>query len=227
MRVAFMAKIFVVEKDSGMTRISFDCSAAIMAGGKSERMGRDKALLSIGGVSAVEFLLQRLRPMFEEIILSTNTPDNFSKLGVPAIPDQIPGRGPLGGIYTTLSNVTNPYLFVIACDMPCVSPDLIKYLVHEVKGEGQGEVYDVVVPETERGLEPLHAIYSKTCVPAIKKQLEGNGSGRVISFFPDVKVRVVSKEEIAEIKGGPEAFLNFNTPEDYRKALELLRAKEL
>ena len=200
---------------------SVKISAAIMAGGKSVRMGRDKAFLKIGALTAVEFQLQRLRPLFEEIILSTNTPEKFTALDIPAIPDLIPGRGPLGGIYTALSSVKNPYLFAIACDMPCVSPVLIQYMRERCEG------YDVVVPETERGLEPLHAIYSVNCVPAIKRQLETAGGGRVIGFFPEVKVRVVTKEEIAGVEGGADAFLNFNTPEDYHRVLELLRAKNI
>src|SRR3990167_6096420 len=107
---------------------SVKISAAIMAGGKSVRMGRDKAFLKIGALTAVEFQLQRLRPLFEEIILSTNTPEKFTTLDIPAISDMIPHRGPLGGIYTALSSVKNPYLFAIACDMPCVSPVLIQYM---------------------------------------------------------------------------------------------------
>ncbi|MFQ5862682.1 MAG: molybdenum cofactor guanylyltransferase [Candidatus Brocadiales bacterium] len=196
-------------------------SAVIMAGGKSLRMGRDKAFLKIGNLTAVEFQLQRLRPLFEEIILSTNTPERFKALDIPAIPDLIPDRGPLEGIYTALTRIGNLYLFVIACDMPFVNPGLIQYM------RERGEGYDVTVPETEQGLEPLHAIYSRACIPAIKRQLDSNGSGRVISFFQEVKVRVITKEEIGRIKGGNEAFLNFNTPEDYHRALELLKTKEI
>ncbi len=196
-------------------------SAVIMAGGRSLRMGQDKALLKIGHLTTVEFQLQRLSPLFKEIILSTNAPGRFTALGIPAVPDLIPGRGPLGGIYTALTRVGNPYMFAIACDMPLINPELIQYMKERCEG------YDVTVPETERGLEPLHAIYSRDCIPAIKKQLDSKGSGRVISFFPEVRVRVITKEEISKIKGGPDAFLNFNTPEDYQKALKLLRAEEI
>ncbi|MEE9584863.1 MAG: molybdenum cofactor guanylyltransferase [Candidatus Brocadiales bacterium] len=196
-----------------------DISAVIMAGGKSLRMGEDKACLKIGSLSVVEFQLQRLRPLFKEIILSTNTPGRFKALDIPAVPDLIPDKGPLGGIYTALTKIENPDLFAIACDMPFVNPELIEYMRERSEG------YDVIVPETERGLEPLHAIYSRACIPAIKKQLDTNDNGRVISFFPDVKVRVVTKEEITGIKGGEDAFLNFNTPEDYQRALELLGIK--
>ncbi len=196
-----------------------DISAVIMAGGKSLRMGEDKACLKIGSLSAVEFQLQRLRPLFKEIILSTNTPGRFKALDIPAVPDLIHDKGPLGGIYTALTKIENPYLFAIACDMPFVNRELIEYMRERSEG------YDVIVPETERGLEPLHAIYSRACIPAIKKQLDANDNGRVISFFPDVKVRVVTKEEITGIEGGDDAFLNFNTPEDYQRALELLGIK--
>jgi molybdopterin-guanine dinucleotide biosynthesis protein A len=194
-----------------------DITAVIMAGGKSLRMGSDKALLKIGNLPAVEFQLQRLKPLFDEIILSTNAPEEFRHLDIPCLPDIIPDRGPLGGIYTALLRAKNPYIFAIACDMPFISTALIDYLKEKCEG------YDVTIPETERGLEPLHAIYSRDCVPAIKKHLEVDSKGRVIGFFPDVKVRVITKEEIALIEGGPQAFLNFNTPEDYQTALELLK----
>lgn len=194
-----------------------DITAVIMAGGKSLRMGSDKALLKIGNLPAVEFQLQRLRPLFDEIILSTNAPEEFRHLDIPCLPDIIPDRGPLGGIYTALLRAKNPYIFAIACDMPFVSAALINYLKEKCEG------YDVTIPETERGLEPLHAIYSRDCIPAIKKHLETDDKGRVIGFFPDVKVRVITKEEISLIEGGPQAFLNFNTPEDYQTALELLK----
>ncbi|MDO8137702.1 MAG: molybdenum cofactor guanylyltransferase [Candidatus Brocadiales bacterium] len=194
-----------------------DITAVVMAGGKSLRMGSDKALLKIGNLTAVEFQLQRLRPLFDEIILSTNAPEEFRHLDIPCLPDIIPDRGPLGGIYTALLRAKNPYIFAIACDMPFVSAALIDYLKEKCEG------YDVTVPETDRGLEPLHAIYSRDCIPAIKKHLEADSKGRVIGFFPDVRVRVITKEEIAQIEGGPQAFLNFNTPKDYQIALELLR----
>ncbi len=186
-------------------------------------MGRDKAFLKIGSFTIVEHQLQRLKPLFEEILLSANFPDKFSHLGLEIVQDYIPGRGPLVGIYSSLLRAKHPYLFAIACDMPFISPELITYMKENCKN------YDVTVPETERGLEPLHAIYSKTCLTVMKKHIDNNGKGRVIEFFPEVKVRVINQEEISRIPGGEVGvalppFLNFNTPEEYNKALELLEA---
>ena len=190
-------------------------SAVILAGGKSSRMGQDKAFLKIGNRTIVEYQLQRLSPLFEELLLSTNLPEKFAHLGLETVQDFIPDRGPLVGIYSSLLKARYSHLFAIACDMPFISPGLITYMKEDCKD------YDVTVPETERGLEPLHAIYSKTCLPVMKEYMDKkDGKGRVIEFFPEVKVRVVTKEEISRIPGGNEAFLNFNTMEEYRKQVD-------
>ncbi|MFN3466363.1 MAG: molybdenum cofactor guanylyltransferase [Candidatus Brocadiales bacterium] len=187
-------------------------SAVIMAGGKSLRMGQDKALLKIGNLTMVEYQLQRLRPLFEEILLSTNSPEKFESLGLETVQDLVPDRGPLVGIYSSLLRARYSHLFAIACDMPFICPGLINYMKEDCKD------YDVTVPETEQGLEPLHAIYSKTCLPVMKKYIDRkDGKGRVIEFFREVKVRVIKREEICGIQGGKDAFLNFNTPEEYRE----------
>ncbi|MEK7822231.1 MAG: molybdenum cofactor guanylyltransferase [Planctomycetota bacterium] len=190
-------------------------SAVILAGGKSSRMGQDKAFLKIGNRTIVEYQLQRLSPLFEELLLSTNLPEKFAHLGLETVQDFIPDRGPLVGIYSSLLKARYSHLFAIACDMPFISPGLITYMKEDCKD------YDVTVPETERGLEPLHAIYSKTCLPVMKGYVDKkDGKGRVIEFFPEVKVRVVTKEEISRIPGGNEAFLNFNTMEEYQKQVD-------
>jgi molybdopterin-guanine dinucleotide biosynthesis protein A len=195
-------------------------SAVILAGGKSLRMGQDKAFLKIGSLTIVEYQLQRLSPLFDEVLLSTNYPEKFAHLRLETVQDYVPGRGPLVGVYSSLLRASNPHLFAIACDMPFICPGLIAYMKENCKG------YDVVVPETECGLEPLHAIYSKTCLPVMKKYIDRKGKGRVIEFFPQVRVRVINQEEISNIPGGREAFLNFNTPEEYQKALEQLGVRD-
>ena len=178
-------------------------------------MGQDKAFLKIGNRTIVEYQLQRLSPLFEELLLSTNLPEKFAHLGLETVQDFIPDRGPLVGIYSSLLKARYSHLFAIACDMPFISPGLITYMKEDCKD------YDVTVPETERGLEPLHAIYSKTCLPVMKEYMDKkDGKGRVIEFFPEVKVRVVTREEISSIPGGNEAFLNFNTMEEYRKQVD-------
>jgi molybdopterin-guanine dinucleotide biosynthesis protein A len=192
-------------------------SAVILAGGKSQRMGQDKAFLKIGSLTIVEYQLQRLKPLFEEILLSANSPEKFAHLGLEVVQDYIPGRGPLVGIYSSLLQAKHSHIFAIACDMPFVSPELINYMKENSKG------YDVTVPETDRGLEPLYAIYSKTCLHVMKKYIDAGGKGRVIEFFLEVKVRVITQDEISRIPGGKEAFFNFNTPEEYSRALEALQ----
>ncbi len=97
-------------------------SAVILAGGKSLRMGQDKAFLKMGTTTIIEYQLQRLRPLFAEILLSTNSPEKFVHLGLETVQDFVPDRGPLVGIYSSLLRARYPHLFAIACDMPFISP---------------------------------------------------------------------------------------------------------
>lgn len=185
----------------------------ILAGGKSSRMGVNKALLTIDGENLVQRLVGRLKRLCDQMIIVANDPNPYRGLGVPIVGDILPGNGPLGGIQAGLAASTTPYCLVIACDMPHASVDLGRYMARQAAG------YDVVVPTHQSGLEPLHALYSRSCLPHIEARLTAGGQGdrRIISFYPDVAVRQVVEAEIKPFGDPRIIFCNINTREDYER----------
>lgn len=184
-------------------------------------MGKDKALLDFGGQPLIQHLLARLDSLALETIITTNHPDHYRFLELPLIPDAIPDRGALGGLYTALIAAAHPLVAVVACDMPFANPDILRTCRDILMADPD---LDAVIPSTEYGLEPLHAIYRReTCRPAVKAAIE-TGQWKVISWHGDVNVRVLLPEEIARLDPDGIAFENVNTPEELKIAIQ--RVKE-
>lgn len=183
-------------------------NAVILAGGRSSRMGSNKAFLELKGKTFIELQIELLREMFDEIFISANTPSEYEYLNLPVFTDIYPGKGPLGGIYTSLINSSSFHTFMLACDMPFAGPELIKYLKELTKE------YDVVIPKSERGFEPLHAFYSKNCIDPIKRELDENNL-RIISFFPHVNVKIVELDSLASSDSFENSIKNLNTRDEY------------
>lgn len=182
-------------------------TVAIMAGGKSSRMGQDKSFVLFAGQPLIERVLDRVQGLGDEVILSTNKPDEYAHLGLPMFGDEIRECGPLGGIYTAVYHARHPHTLVVACDMPWLNPDLLRYMVD------LRETADVVVPRWDKYPEPLHALYSKACLPPIKEKLDA-GQLKITGFFGQVAVRFVERGEIERWDGNGRSFTNVNTPED-------------
>lgn len=192
----------------------FMLSVAIQAGGQSRRMGRDKALMPFLGRPLIQRVLDRLTPIADEVLVTTNSPDDYRFLDLPLFRDLKPGRGALGGLYTALSSATCEVVAVVACDMPFASASLIEAANRLLIQEGA----DVVIPDSGDGLEPLHAIYRReTCLPAIKSAIDAD-KWRLISWFPEVKVHILQPEEIRTYDPSGLAFWNLNTPEEFSEA---------
>lgn len=136
-------------------------SGVILAGGKSSRMGQDKALMEYRGERLIDRLEGILREFFHEIIIVTNTPADYLEHDAIIVTDIFPNKGPIGGIYTGLFYMKNDYAFVTACDMPFLNVRFINYIINLIEG------HDIVVPQTLKGFEPLNAVYSKRCIPAL------------------------------------------------------------
>ncbi len=183
-------------------------TAVILAGGKSSRMGSNKAFLKLKDKTFIERQIELLREIFDEILISANTPSEYEYLNLPVFKDIYPEKGPLGGIYTSLINSSSTSTFMLACDMPFVESGLIKYLKELTKE------YDVVVPKSERGLEPLHAFYSKNCIEPIKRELDSNNL-RIISFFPHVNVKIVEMDSLIASDSIKNSIKNLNTKDEY------------
>lgn len=193
---------------------------AIQAGGESSRMGENKALRPFLGQPLIQRVLLNLSPIFQEVLLTANQPEIYAFLGVRTVPDLQPGNGALGGLLTALHYASNPVVAVVACDMPFASRKLLQYQMALLMSEGM----DVAIPSTESGLEPLHCVFRReTCLPAIQKALQ-NGERRMISWFSDVKVRVLTLEEVTSIEPSGLSFINVNTPEEFARAEELAKS---
>jgi molybdenum cofactor guanylyltransferase len=190
-------------------------SIAILTGGQSSRMGRNKAFVDVGGKPIIERIVAAVRDLGSELMLITNTPADYTHLGLPSYPDLIAGKGPLGGLYTALSHAKYDHLLVVSCDQPFLNAALLRYLI------GLREDYDVVVPlDAENYPQSMHAVYSKKCIEPIHQRLMADQL-KMIGFFPDVHVREVAGEEIDQFDPQRLSFFNVNTPEDLAEAQRL------
>ncbi|MBI2447237.1 MAG: molybdenum cofactor guanylyltransferase [Candidatus Omnitrophica bacterium] len=193
----------------------------ILAGGKNTRIGTNKALLKIGEKTIIENIISRISPLFPEILLITNYPDEFRFLkgsSIHLFPDVITGANSMGGIYSGLSNSKTRYNFLFACDMPFINPELVSYMIKETQGN------DIVIPEGKTGSEPLHAIYSKNCIEPFK-ELITKGDLKITNIFNYVKVKVIKQAEISCFDPEGIAFFNVNTMADYNKIKEGKRCR--
>ncbi len=177
-------------------------------------MGQDKALMPFLGKPLIERVITRLRPLADEIFVTTNQPEKYRFLGLPLYPDLLPGRGALGGLFTALNAATQPLVAVIACDMPFANPGLLTYQ----RDQCQQEQADIAIPLLLDGYEPLHAIYRReTCLPAVKWALDAD-KWKLISWFSRVKVHAISAAECQVYDPKYLAFENVNTPQELADA---------
>lgn len=186
-----------------------DISAYILAGGKSSRFGENKALYNYDGMPLVQRVVETVRSVIPQIGIIANQPDLYAFLGLPVHTDIIPGLGPLGGIYTALHNASTQYVFIAACDMPDISPRIIEYMI-TVKDN-----HDVTIPWNDGFYEPLHAIYSRSCLPVIEDVI-GRDERRVSAFLEieAVATRKVLPEEISPLADPATIFRNINFKSD-------------
>jgi len=192
---------------------------AIQAGGESRRMGTDKGLVPFLGKPLIQRVIKRLQPLANDLLVTSNQPKNYRFLNLPVYPDLVRGAGALGGLYTALYYARHPLVVVVACDMPFASRELLAFELDMLERED----WDVLLPTSPQGLEPLHAIYRReTCLPRIKSALD-EGERRLISWFPQVKVKALSLEETSHFDSKGLVFMNVNSREDLVKAESLAR----
>ena len=184
-----------------------DITGVILVGGKSRRMGRDKAFLEIAGRPLFEIILDLFRESFSRILLVGNREERFASYGLPVVPDIYPGSS-LGGLYTGLHHAETEHVFVSSCDLPFPSARVLRHLCSLKEG------YDAVVPSTSYGYEPLFALYAKSCLAPIRAQLD-RGEFCAFSYYPQINIRYVPPEELAPLDRDGKAFLNLNTPEEF------------
>jgi molybdenum cofactor guanylyltransferase len=189
-------------------------SAAIMAGGKSKRMGQDKAWIELDGQPLIRRVADVLAQVADEVIVVANDP-RYAALGLRVVPDRFPDGGALGGIATGVGAATFDRVLVAACDMPFLSVEVWRVLLdHRYEG-------DVVIPRLG-GIggeyETLHALYTKTCLAPMERALAASKL-RVISFFDEVRVQAIEEPELRMADPTLRSFTNVNTPEELASLL--------
>lgn len=185
-------------------------SVVIQAGGESRRMGQDKALLDFLGKPLIERVIQRVRRLGDELLITTNKPEDYREFNLPLYRDVLPGNGALGGLYTALHAARYAIVIVVACDMPFANVDILKAGVRTmISGDA-----DVVIPKTINGFEPFHAVYRReTCLPAVRAAID-RGEKRLISWFSEVQVSPIDETDITALDPQRIAFMNLNTREE-------------
>jgi molybdopterin-guanine dinucleotide biosynthesis protein A len=186
----------------------------ILAGGRSRRMGRPKALLRLtpDGPTLIELVVTALRAIAGEIVVVTSRPDEVAFLGCRTTADQFPELGPLAGLHAGLGALAAEHSLAVACDMPFLSPALLAAMAAEPRD------YDVLVPRRASGeLETLHAIYSRACLGPMVEHLQ-RGGGRLIAFHPQVRVRYLDEPWLRQYDRDLHAFDNLNTPDELAAA---------
>lgn len=183
----------------------------------SSRMGEDKALKPFSGKPLITRVIERLAPIADELIVTTNRPADYEFLNARLTPDLKPGRGALGGLYTAIASASHPFVAIAACDMPFASKNFFEGAHRLIVREEA----DVVIAKTDEGYEPFHALYRReTCLHAIEAAIDED-KWKVIAFFPQVKVRTLSPDELKAFDPSGLCFWNVNTPEEFQKAEEL------
>ena len=189
---------------------------AVQAGGKSSRMGEDKALIRLGGIPLIERVLTRIDGLADEILITSNRPETLAHLNLRMAGDEVPGAGALHGLKTALSAARGEVVLILSCDTPFVSRELLEHLLdraHEA---------DVIVPKHGDKYEPLQAVYNRArCLPAVEAALV-SGERRMVSFYPQVRVLPIEEHVLSKLDPSGLSFFNVNTAEDLERAEQLL-----
>jgi len=194
----------------------FPATGAVMAGGKSRRFGQDKALLRLGGETLLARSL-RILGSLTAVQLVIGPPERGPESGpATVVSDAFPDSGPLGGIYTALRASTCPHVLVVACDMPFLNVDLLRYLLTLM------DEADIVLPRIDSHGEQLHAIYASSCLDPMKRRLE-SADYKIDRVFGDVRVRTVEEDELRLYDPELRSFWNVNTPADWECAQDLVQ----
>jgi molybdopterin-guanine dinucleotide biosynthesis protein A len=184
-----------------------DATLLILAGGASRRMGRPKALLPVGGMTMVEWIAGRLGPEFPEVLVSANDPE-LAPPGLQRVADLHPGLGPLAGIEAGLAAASHDALAVVACDLPRVTPEVVRLLVQRSEGRA------AAVARVGGRPQPACACYRQSCLGRVRAALE-EGRLKVADVLEELDVNWVEAFD-------PDLFLNINTQEDYQVFLSAL-----
>lgn len=193
-------------------------AVVIQAGGQSSRMGRDKGLVEIAGRPMIDYVIDQVADLADDVLITTNNINEYIQFGLRMVTDKEPGAGALPGLQTALTGAMGAFALVIACDMPFVNRGLLEYQIEKAFETDA----DVVVPEWDGRLQTMHAVYRKdTCLAAVERAL-GAGEAKMTSFYSDLNVITLGADEIAKFSPTGKSFRNVNTPADLEEAERLL-----
>lgn len=194
-------------------------SLAVLAGGRSQRFGSNKALAEIRGQTILARVLAAGRGLADEVFVVTNTPEAYPDLGLPLVPDVRAGGGSLRGLHTALASAHNTWVLCLACDMPFVRPQLLAHLCEQAQGTPAR--LGGVVPRHAEGHEPFCAVYHRErCLPHLDALLDAD-IYKVIALYERVAMAFVDEPELRRHDPELVSFFNVNTPADLVTAATL------
>ena len=188
-------------------------TGVILSGGKNTRMGgRNKAFIEFEGERLIDRTARIFRALFKEVILVTNSPLDYLEQNVMMVTDMYKDKGALGGIHAGLFHATREKAFFAACDMPFLNPEFIKAMID------LADRYEIVVPSPLDGLQPLHAVYPRKCLPVIEK-LFSQDKLKIIGFYPGYTIHKIPPDVLATFDPEGKMFSNVNSLDELRKVL--------
>jgi molybdopterin-guanine dinucleotide biosynthesis protein A len=189
-----------------------NCTAVIMAGGDSRRMGQDKANLQLGGRTLLQSVVATLQPLFPEVIVSVRQPR--PEIDLPQVCDDPAYSGPLAGLAAALEQASSPWIFVVACDMPFITPAVIEYLAL------QRVDCQAVVPMVGGYPQPMAAFYATGCLKVVQDILNSNGKHSMLAPLEMLKVCYVSEAQMLSVDPQLRSFFDLDTPQDVARAMK-------
>lgn len=193
-----------------------EVAAVILAGGRSSRMGRDKALIELAGAPLVVHSIRAAAEVFERVFISG--PEDLARFGCPVLADQYQGLGPLSGVFSGLKGSGSPWVFTLPCDSPFVPPAFLRGMASLIND------HDVIVPRVGGFYEPTHSIYSRRCLGPVEALL-GSGEGKILRLYDSVRVEVVGDDLVDSWDPEGLAFFNVNTGEDLVRARSIFSSR--
>jgi molybdopterin-guanine dinucleotide biosynthesis protein A len=194
-----------------------EVSAVVLAGGRGSRIGRDKALIKLGGCPLIERVVSRAAGVFENVIVSG--PERLEIKGFSVVPDERRGMGPIAGILAGLISAGTPWIMALPCDSPFIPEEFMRGMVSLIND------HEVVAPKSGGFYEPLHALYSRSLIPRFERNIKA-GESKIISLYQQVRVFEVGPEIYGKWDPEGMAFFNINTEDDLRRAEEYLHSRK-
>jgi molybdopterin-guanine dinucleotide biosynthesis protein A len=191
-----------------------EVTCAILSGGRSRRMGQDKATVLVRDKALINRTYEVARPIFDDVVIVSSFHQAFTGIKARVVKDIMPIPGSLTGIVSALLASQTPYVFVLGCDMPFLQESAIRYVISQIHGE------DVIIPRAPAGFEPMHALYRRSCISPMLTALE-RGHLKVTALFPLFVVKTIPPNNLF-FRDGVSVFTNINTREDLRRAEQAL-----